>query len=256
MAHLAELGFESFTETEDGIQGFIPVDQYDEVTVKGWLQKQSADSGIFFRTERVKAQNWNAIWESAYEPVLIEERCMVRAPFHAPIPGVEFDLIIEPRMSFGTAHHETTSLMIAMLMLEDVAGKRMLDMGCGTAVLAILAFKMGARSVVAIDNDEWAYANALDNIVRNDAVSIEVFQGDATTISAPPFDIIVANINRNILVQDIAVYARNLVAGGTLLMSGFYEEDLLPIRSAAIACGLTYVTHRVKNSWTGVKFTG
>ncbi len=255
MARMAELGFESFTETEDGLQGFIPVDLYDEQAVCGWLQKYSTESGIFFRKELVKAQNWNAIWESGYEPVVIEGRCMVRAPFHEPKPGVEFDLIIEPRMSFGTAHHETTSLMISMLMEEGVAGKRVLDMGCGTAVLAILAHKMNARSVVAIDNDEWAYANAQDNIVRNDAKPILVLQGDASAIASPAYDLIIANINRNILLQDIPVYASTLAPGGVLLMSGFYEDDLLSIQAAAGEAGLKFISHRVINSWTGAKFT-
>jgi ribosomal protein L11 methyltransferase len=255
MAQLAELGFESFTENDDGIQGFVPVDLFNEDEVNSWLQKYAATSGIFYRTEKIKAQNWNAIWESGYEPVVIGGKCMVRAPFHEPVPGMTYDLVIEPRMSFGTAHHETTSLMIGMLMEEEIAGKRVLDMGCGTAVLAILAFKMDARSVVAIDNDEWAYDNALDNIVRNNATPVLVLLGDASAISAPDYDVIIANINRNILLRDIPVYVQYLSPRGVLYLSGFYEDDLEAVSAAASMAGLKYVKHMVNNRWVGVKYS-
>ncbi len=255
MAQLAELGFESFTENDDGIQGFVPADQFNESEVNLWLQKYAATSGIFYRTEKILAQNWNAIWESGYEPVVIGGKCMVRAPFHDPLPGMTYDLVIEPRMSFGTAHHETTSLMIEMLMEEEIDGKRVLDMGCGTAVLAILAFKMDARSVVAIDNDDWAYDNALDNVVRNNASPVLILKGDASSIMAPAFDVIFANINRNILLRDIPVYAQCLTAAGLLYLSGFYEDDLEVVNDAAAMAGLKYVTHRVSNRWVGVKYS-
>ncbi len=254
MAQLAELGFESFTETDEGVQGFVPVNLFNEAEVNSWLQKYGATSGIFYRTELIKAQNWNAIWESEYEPVIIDGKCMVRAPFHQPMPGMLYDLVIEPRMSFGTAHHETTSLMIGMLMEEEINGKRVLDMGCGTAVLAILAFKMEARSVVAIDNDEWAHDNARDNIVRNNCEKVEVLQGNASSIAPPAFDVILANINRNILLRDIPVYTNFLAPSGVLYMSGFYEEDLEAVTAVALAAGLSYIKHKVDNRWVGVKF--
>jgi len=254
MAQLAELGFESFTELEEGLQGFVPVDLFNEAEVNRWLQTYSATSGIFYRTERIKEQNWNAIWESEYEPVIIDGRCLVRAPFHKPVKGMKYDLVIEPRMSFGTAHHETTALMIRMLLNENVEGKRVLDMGCGTAVLAILAFKMQAGSVAAIDIDEWAYENACDNVVRNNASFIHVVMGDASTISAPSFDLIMANINRNILVRDIPVYAEHLTEAGILFVSGFYEEDLESISSACLSVGLKCVDSRINNRWVGAKF--
>lgn len=255
MAQLAELGFESFTESDDGVQGFVPVDLFNEAEVNTWLQRYAAKSGIFYRTDRIKEQNWNAIWESEYEPVIIDGKCMVRAPFHEPLPGMDYDLVIEPRMSFGTAHHETTSLMISMLMEEEVEKKRVLDMGCGTAILAILACRMQAGSVVAIDNDEWAFANARDNVERNNASAIEVIQGDASAIALPAYDIIIANINRNILLRDIPVYALSLSVTGTLFLSGFYEDDLGAVNSAAEKAGLKYVKHQVKNRWVGAKYS-
>lgn len=254
MARLAELGFESFTESDEGIQGYVPVNLFNEEEVNGWLQRYATHSGIFYRTEHIRSQNWNAIWESQYEPVVVDGRCLVRAPFHPPAKGMEFDLVIEPRMSFGTAHHETTTLMIAMLLQEQVAGKRVLDMGCGTGVLAILANKMDAAEVVAIDNDEWAFSNAQDNVVRNNATSIMVIQGDAASIASPQFHIIIANINRNILLNDLPDYVLHLAPGGTLLMSGFYEEDLVAVKTAALKEGLSYILHQVKNRWVGVKF--
>jgi ribosomal protein L11 methyltransferase len=255
MAQLAELGFESFTESEEGVQGFVPENLFNETEVNSWLQRYGSTTGIFFRTERIRAQNWNAIWESEYEPVVIDGKCMVRAPFHDPLPGMEFDLVIEPRMSFGTAHHETTSHMLGMLMEEDLRGKRVLDMGCGTAVLAILAYKMGAGSVVAIDNDEWAFSNAQDNIVRNNAFPVVVIQGDASSIPGPAYDVIIANINRNILLRDISVYTEYLAPSGVLFMSGFYEDDLAAVTTASTAAGLSYVKHKVNNRWVGVKYS-
>jgi ribosomal protein L11 methyltransferase len=158
-------------------------------------------------------------------------------------------------MSFGTAHHETTSLMLELLMLEDVTGKRVLDMGCGTGVLAILARKMHADKVVAIDNDEWAYANALDNMEKNDVSSVTVIQGAAGDIPLPAYDLILANINRNVLLHDIRVYAKSLNAPGVLLVSGFYEADLEQIVAASADAGLHYVSHKTENSWVGAKFS-
>jgi ribosomal protein L11 methyltransferase len=249
MAQLADLGFESFTESETGIQGFIREDLYQEVPVMKYLQKVSDDHGLRYTFRKIAAQNWNALWESEYEPVTIAGKCRVRAPFHIPEPGMTYEIVIEPRMSFGTAHHETTSLM-----LEDVKGSRVLDMGCGTGVLAILAHKMQAAQVVAIDNDEWAYSNALDNMEKNDAMEVTVLRGEAGAIPLPAYDIIIANINRNVLLSDIPVYAGFLKNHGTLLMSGFYDQDLQQIRTESEKSGLQYISHKVDNKWVGVKF--
>ncbi len=254
MAQLSELGFESFTETDDTLQGYIREDLYDASVVGAYMQQLRTDHAITVDMQEIQPQNWNALWESAYDAVTIAGLCQVRAPFHQPQPGIAYDIVIEPRMSFGTAHHETTSLMLELLLDEHPEGCRVLDMGCGTGVLAILAHKMKAAQVVAIDNDDWAYANALDNMNNNNAGEVNVIQGDASIIPLPAFHLILANINRNVLLNDIPVYAGCLADHGTLLVSGFYEQDLEMIREVAVMSGLIYVSHKSANQWVGAKF--
>ena len=254
IAQLGEMGFESFVESESGIQGYIPEGLYHESGVRSYLDKLSESLGIGYTLNKIPLQNWNAIWESAYQPVTVAGKCQVRAPFHEPIPGIPYDIEIEPKMSFGTAHHETTSLMIEMLMKEDIGGKRILDMGCGTGVLAILAEMMKAMAVVAIDTDEWAFENAVENVRRNNCVAIQVIRGDATSIPKPEYDLIIANINRNVLLNDIQLYAASLNKPGVLLMSGFYEEDLQQINAAALDAGFQFTGYRTEKNWVGVKY--
>jgi|GEM_PF-2869 len=254
IARLVELDFESFVETDSGILGYISEDVYRELPVSAYLQHICNEHGLKVSVQKIGSQNWNALWESAYEPVIIAGKCRVRAPFHAPLAGIPYEIVIEPRMSFGTAHHETTSLMLELLMMENVKGKRVLDMGCGTGVLAILAYKMGAAQVIAIDNDEWAFSNALDNMKKNEAEDVTVIRGEADGIPGPEYDFILANINRNVLIRDIPVYAGFLKANGILLMSGFYEEDIGQIRTTSEKSGLQYVSHKSDNKWVGAKF--
>jgi ribosomal protein L11 methyltransferase len=254
MAQLAGMGFESFTESESGIQGYIREDIYNEDEISEYLHQMHDKHRIVFELQKIVAQNWNAIWESEYEPVTIAGKCQVRAPFHTPLDEVQYDIVIEPKMSFGTAHHETTSLMVELLLTEDLKGKRVLDMGCGTGVLAILAYKMQAAQVVAIDNDDWAYANSVDNMEKNDAASVVVIQGEVSSIPLPEYDLIIANINRNVLLNDIPGYARFLKHNGILLMSGFYEQDLDQIRLVSDHAGLHYFSHKTNNHWVGAKF--
>jgi ribosomal protein L11 methyltransferase len=253
MAELSELGAESCVEGDDLLQAFVPENLFDEPRIREYLGRVAAGSPCTFNIARIGAQNWNAIWESQYEPVTIGQ-CQVRAPFHAPAAGLAYDIIIEPRMSFGTAHHETTSLMISMLMEEVVRGKAVLDMGCGTGVLAILALKMGAEQVCAIDTDEWAFDNAKDNMLKNNAGEVVVLQGDASAIPGPAYDLVIANINRNVLLADIPAYARFMPAGAGLLLSGFYESDLEMIRRSAAGSNLEYRHHETNNNWVGAKF--
>ncbi|MEI6434947.1 MAG: 50S ribosomal protein L11 methyltransferase [Bacteroidota bacterium] len=254
IAQLGEMGFESFSESDSGIQAYIREELYEELDVLTYLNNLSVSVGIHYNIEKIAIQNWNALWESEYHPVTVAGKCQVRAPFHPPVPGILYDIVIEPKMSFGTAHHETTSLMLEMTMKEDIAGMRVLDMGCGTGVIAILAAMMKAKSVVAIDTDEWAYANAIENVQRNNIQTIEVIRGDATSIPKPGYDLIIANINRNTLMNDIPAYAANLKQHGVLLMSGFYEEDLQQINVAALDAGFELIWHRIENNWVGVKY--
>lgn len=254
VAELAELGFESFSETDDIINAYIPADGYVAEAVTGYLEALSCDHGLQWSINRVAERNWNEEWERSYEPVVIEGRCRVRAPFHEPSGEYPYELVIEPRMSFGTAHHETTYLVIAMLLDTPVSGKQVLDMGCGTGLLALLAGRMGASRVVAIDNDEWAVSNAADNMERNGAPHITVIRGEASDIPKPSFDVVLANINRNILMADMPAYAGATCPGGVLILSGFYEEDMPVIRQSAEGCGFRYDSHSARNRWVAARF--
>jgi len=203
---------------------------------------------------RLTEKNWNESWERSYEPVIISGKCMVRAPFHEPALGIEYDLIIEPRMAFGTAHHETTVMMIELMLHESLSGMMVLDMGCGTGVLAILASKMGAAVVYAVDVDEWAINNTRDNLVKNNTPEIIVIQGGTGMIPPFSFDLILANINRNVLMADIPVYCTSLAPDGKLMMSGFLTEDLEKIISRTEEYGKKIIKHQEKNHWQAVVF--
>jgi len=250
--HLGEIGFESFEEGDGHILAYIPVDNFTESVKTALNSPKLAEFMTGFMWQIIPDQNWNAIWESQYDPVLIDNVCMVRAPFHQPVPGIEYDLVIMPKMSFGTAHHETTRQMIQYLLETDVKGRSVLDMGCGTAVLAILASKKGAASVEAVDNDEWAYNNALENVQGNNCTGISVFLGDAALLKGKKFDIILANINRNILLNDIKSYSACLNEKGYLYVSGFYTEDVDSISRTCETYGLNIVSKRELNRWTAV----
>jgi ribosomal protein L11 methyltransferase len=246
---LSEEGFESFAEENDTLTAYIPVPLFDEQKIEPLLKRFSAHA----TRKIIPEQNWNAVWESQYEPVLIMDRCFIRAPFHESRPGMQYEIIIEPKMSFGTAHHETTSLMIELMLETGMKGKRVLDMGCGTGILAILAAKSGAASVVAIDNDEWSCRNSLENMEKNNQPGIRVILGDAKDINNYPSDVILANINRNILLEQIPSYA-GILSRGDLLLSGFYEEDLPSIRTRAEESGFRLEKYLIRNQWIAAKF--
>ncbi|MDR1951622.1 MAG: 50S ribosomal protein L11 methyltransferase [Bacteroidales bacterium] len=252
IAQLGELGFDSFVENPNQLLAYIPSENFSENDVFSLLKTSiNIDS---FSLKKVEEQNWNAVWESSYEPVRFGDFCNIRAPFHEPVSDVKFDLIIEPKMSFGTAHHETTSLMIEWLKTEPVEGKRVLDMGCGTGVLAILAKKLGAKFVEAIDNDEWAFENTKENILRNETSDIVVKLGDAENLKGKNFDVVIANINRNILIRDMPIYIQTMSKNAVILLSGFYKSDLNSVAEVCVANGLHYVSHLEKNHWTAAKF--
>ena len=255
-AELGEIGFESFTQDEQGLQGYISDQLYDEAALKETLAVfPLEETTIHYVCTPVESKDWNEEWEKNYfKPIRIGNDCLIRASFHEPEPGYTYTIIIDPKMAFGTGNHETTYLMISWMLEEQLTGKRLLDMGCGTAVLAILARMKGAEKVVAIDIDEWAYENALENIRLNHTEEIEVALGGAERIVAfAPFEVIFANINRNILLQDMRYYAEALQPGGRLFMSGFYQEDLPIIEEECQRNGLRVEGCKERHNWVAVK---
>lgn len=254
-SHLGDIGFESFLQEAEVLKAYIQQELLENNSVNEVLKTELFQQVRLIATEILPEKNWNAIWESSYDAVIINEKCRIRAPFHQPDPAFQYDLLIEPRMSFGTAHHETTAQILNLMFKIDFTGKATLDMGCGTAILAILARKLGAFPVVAIDNDEWAYNNSLDNIVLNHTEDILVKMGDAAFLKGLNFDVIIANINRNILLADMKSYCDTLSAGGTLILSGFLEMDFDAISEKAYELGLTYQFHSKNNNWVAAVFT-
>ena len=254
MELLGTIGFDSFMDTDEGFDAYCQEPSLDETELNEILQMEQFANIKFLKKELIPDQDWNATWEASYEPVIINEFCRIRAPFHQVEDSYKYDLIIEPKMSFGTAHHETTSQIIELMLQSDFTGLNLLDMGSGTGVLAILAKKLGSATTVAIDNDEWAYRNALDNIRLNDENEIIVELGDANSLNDRRFDVILANINRNILLRDMKEYVKCLVDGGKIFFSGFYEEDLVLITKEAERLGLKYSNHVTKNNWTAAVF--
>ncbi len=254
MELLGEIGFDSFMDTDDGFTAYCAETAFDKEGLDELLQMEQLADVQILNKELIPDQDWNATWEASYEPAIIDETCRIRAPFHEPESSYKYDLCIEPKMSFGTAHHETTSQIIKLMLADDFKGKDVLDMGSGTGVLAILARKLGSATTVAIDNDEWAYRNALDNIKMNDENDIIVELGDANSLNNRQFDIIIANINRNILLRDMKEYVKCLKKNGKIFFSGFYESDLVLIKKEAERLGLSYLNHVKKNEWTAAVF--
>jgi ribosomal protein L11 methyltransferase len=251
-AWLSEIGFLSFSDTDEGLEAFIPENDYEEALVTRKMEWIHTQIPIAWQTQFIVDKNWNEEWEKNYQPVLIDGRCQVRAPFHPPDPAIDFDLIIEPKMSFGTAHHETTRMMIGLILASEWQNKVFLDMGCGTGVLAVLAAKMGAKSGLAIDNDTWAYENTKENLERNMISNVAALLGDEQLIEGHQFDVILANINRNILLQQIPAYLKALKPGGKIFMSGFYEEDVPVLLKAFDESGLKLLEKRTLNNWSAV----
>ncbi|MDR2511847.1 MAG: 50S ribosomal protein L11 methyltransferase [Bacteroidales bacterium] len=253
MAELAELGFDSFEQKHNEVIGYIPDDLYNNLIISEINLICVKYSAQMIDDTFIEAENWNAVWESNYPPVRFGNFCFIHAPFHEKATDVAFDIVIEPKMSFGTAHHETTAMMIEWLEKLDVKDKSVLDMGCGTAVLAILAKMKGAKDVLGIDNDEWAFENSLEN-VQNNNVEVDILLGDAEILPKnEKFDLIIANINRNILINDMKNYANAIKKGGNILFSGFYEHDMPFVLEAAEKFGITYQEHLKKNNWVAVK---
>ena len=250
---LAEIGFDSFMDDAMGLKAYCSTDNRDDLAVENLLLEPSFSDIRLLKVEEMPDKDWNEVWEASYQPVVVNDRCRVRAPFHEPDPSFEFDLVIEPKMSFGTANHETTAQIIQLMLETDFQGKTVLDMGSGTAVLAILAKKLGAAHTVAIDNDEWAYRNAFTNTELNGVSDIEIILGDASSIQGS-FDVVLANINRNILLRDMHLYVAAMRPDAHIFFSGFYTEDLESIKAEAERLGLHYCRHLSRNNWVAAEF--
>ncbi|MCR5659639.1 MAG: 50S ribosomal protein L11 methyltransferase [Bacteroidales bacterium] len=250
---LADLGFDSFMDEAHALKAYCSSEVRDDVAVENLLSNPAFLGIQLLNVEEMPDKDWNELWEASYQPVVVNERCRVRAPFHEPDPSFEFDLVIEPKMSFGTANHETTAQIIQLMLETDFQGKKVLDMGSGTAVLAILAKKLGAARTVAIDNDEWAYRNAFTNCELNGISDIEIVLGDALAIQGQ-YDVVLANINRNILLRDMHYYVGAMHPNAHIFFSGFYTEDLGSIKTEAERLGLHYCRHLSRNNWVAAEF--
>ena len=253
IAELGAAGFESFTEKSNGLVAYIQREQWDPELLKDIRILDSEEVKFSQQVKEIEQVNWNEEWEKNFDPIVVDKEVSIRAPFHKN-PGLKYDIVIEPKMSFGTGHHETTHLMIKHLMHLELKGKTVLDMGCGTGILAIFAEMRGAKSVDAIDIDSWCYENSLENAERNNCKSISVFEGDSGLLKPNSYEVIIANINRNILLNDMPVYAESLKENGVLLLSGFYNEDIEIIDAAAASEGLKLVEKLERNNWVGLKY--
>lgn len=256
-AVLGEAGFESFVESKGGLTAYIQQSLCDETVIKNAIDEfPIPDTEITYTYIEAEDKDWNEEWEkNFFQPIFIGDRCCIHSTFHKDTPKTEYEILINPQMAFGTGHHETTSSIISELLDADLKDKSVLDMGCGTSILAILASMRGANPVTAIDIDDWCVNNSKDNIILNQINNITVELGDASLLKGrKPFDVIIANINRNILLADMPQYAACMHAGSELYMSGFYVQDIPVIREKAENLGMKFIHYREKNNWAAVKF--
>jgi ribosomal protein L11 methyltransferase len=257
IAQLAELGYDSFMETEEGLEGYIESSSFLPLTKENLPVLASPDFSIEISTENLEDKNWNQEWEKNYfKPIVIGKKCLVRSPFHeAPAEKPQYEVLIEPRMAFGTGYHETTRLMIEHLLELNITDKHVLDMGCGTGILGILASLRGAHRVTAIDIDRWATDNAKDNISLNNITNMEVMLGNAALLNnMAPCDLLLTNINRNTLMNDIQLYNKAIKHGSTIILSGFYNEDLKKIDTRARSFDWEHLLTKEHNNWIAVSY--
>ncbi len=255
-SHLGEIDYDSFVESETGLDAYILSTKFDEKVLKKHLEDFSFEDNIAFTHDEPEEKNWNEEWEKYFfEPIIISDKCVIHSSFHNNFPKCKYDITIDPKMAFGTGHHETTSLMLEEILEMKLEDKKLLDMGCGTSVLAILAGKCGASKITAIDIDDWCTENSQENIQLNEANKIEVLLGGAELLEGMHFDVILANINRNILLTDMQSYVNCLDADGELYMSGFYVQDVQILEEKALEFGLKLNYFKEKNNWALVKMT-
>ncbi|MGY6647925.1 50S ribosomal protein L11 methyltransferase [Wenyingzhuangia sp. IMCC45574] len=252
IAELGELPFESFEETETGVKAYIQKENWNEGILENIFALQSSEFNITFSFEEIEQVNWNAQWENNFDPIHVENKVSVIAPFHEKT-GMEYEIVIEPKMSFGTGHHETTHLMLQHILELDLKDKTVLDMGTGTGILAIFAEMKGAKAVDAIDIDEWCYINTKENAAVNNCTNVTAYKGDASLLKDQKYDLIIANINRNILLNDMDTFNSCLNTGGKLLLSGFYKEDIPFLEARTKDIGLIIKKTYTKNNWVGLQ---
>ncbi len=256
-SQLADIGFESFVTEEDGLSAYVPHSLFNKENIDSVVTGFPIPGFcIIYESEFIEGEDWNAEWEKNYfQPIVLGEDCVIHSTFHKNVPSARYNILIDPKMAFGTGYHQTTCLMLRAILANDMTGKSVLDMGCGTALLAILARKHGATSVVAIDIDEFAFENAKENIVLNNTPDIDVRLGGAEAIkNSDSFDFVIANINRNILLADIKNYVKCMHSGSQLFISGFYTEDMDILKEEAARCGLCYIGYAEDNRWAMMKF--
>lgn len=250
---LSEIGYDSFVPVEKGLEAYVSISLFSKDQLKNVISNFDLDAELEYSVTEMEDRNWNEEWEKNYfEPIVIDNRCLIQSSFHKSEGIYEYRIVIDPKMAFGTGHHQTTGLILRQILDMNLENKSVLDMGCGTAVLAILAAYRNANPIVAIDIDEWAFNNALENVKLNNVSNIRVELGGAELLGKETFDVIFANINRNILLQDIPIYSSVLNDGGIIIMSGFYIDDIPVIRSRCEECGLRFSNFFEDNRWASV----
>ena len=255
IAELAEIGFDTFEETHEGLDAYIPKENFSEKYVQQIVHKYEALTSASYQYEEVQKENWNEDWEKSYDPIEVEGRCRVRATFHEPKPAFEYEIVIIPKMSFGTGHHATTYNMLRLEMDFDFNDMSVLDVGTGTGVLAIMAKKLGASHIEATDVDDWCIENSLENFGLNNYYDVKVHQGEIHTLELllPQYDVLLANINKNVLISEMPFYSNLLSQGGHLLLSGFYENDVDDIKKEAIEHQFTIEKSVVTDNWAALQ---
>lgn len=256
-AALLEVGFDSFCEEANNLLAYIEETEFDEVELDATLEKFKSQFELSYSYKLLENKNWNEEWESNFEPVKVGQACIVRASFHAADQPYEYDIVINPKMSFGTGHHETTHMMLEHVLKMDIEGTTLMDAGSGTGILSILAAMRGAKNIVAFDIEDWAYHNAVENAAMNKCAHIHVLQGTIDTLQLPfdTYDIILANINKNVLLEEISVYYKFLKTGGKLVLSGFFENDVTDIDSKAKELNYLLEKIDVNNNWASVIYS-
>ena len=255
-AILGDIGFESFVPDNEGLTAYIQSGLWNESEFNNAIEDFPFDTTLSAKSVLVEGKDWNEEWEKNYfKPIVVGGKCVVHSTFHTDVPAMEYDIVIDPKMAFGTGHHATTSLVLSELLDMDLIGKTLIDMGTGTGILAIAASMRGAKDVYAIEIDSFAYNNAIENVKLNGCPEIKLFNGDASALRNLNCmaDVFVANINRNVITNDIAQYSESLSSNGTMLLSGFYESDIPIVIESAKACGLSYEGYMTKDNWACLK---